>query len=347
MYPPYSTLIYFERLIMKPFFFFLFTVLCCSAHAQYAPQAGLPGSSAISGASSLFVDWATHCSVYRGFMDIGNPSLGYASAGDSSAAIGPSDDNTVSLGDSGVAVLTFAHPIYNGDGPDFAVFENGFRNAADSAQAFLELAFVEVSSDGINYFRFPANSLTPDNVQLGNPDYLNAGYLNNLAGKYVANYGTPFDLEELAGTPGLDVNNITHVRIVDVVGDISGHSSHDSLGRIINDPYPTAFPSGGFDLDAVGLINEMGVTEVKQLPGNVSVTVFPNPATDKLMVAVKGNLPVALTATLTTITGSVLQQCTLTGTGNTIPLAQYPAGMYYLVLHDANGNKWVGKVTKR
>ena len=331
---------------MKAFLFFIFYFLLIAAHAQYAPQAGLPGSTAISASSSVFVGWATQCNIQRGFMNIADPSLGYASSGDSSLALGPADGYAVSLGDSGIAVVTFAHPIYNGDGPDFAVFENGFLNTSNDSQAFLELAFVEVSSDGVNYFRFPATSLTQFNTQLGNPDYLTASNLNNLAGKYIAMYGTPFDLDELSGIPGLDVNNVTLVRMIDVVGDISGHSSHDSAGRVINDPYPTAFPSGGFDLDAVGLINEVGITEVKTLPGNVSVSVFPNPATDKIFVSVKGKMTGVLNVTLTSVTGNILQQRVMPANGSAISVAQYPAGMYYLVLCDANGNKWVEKVTK-
>ena len=332
---------------MKAFLLFIFCFLAFGVYAQYAPQAGLSGSTAISASSSEFVAWATQCTIYRGLMNIADPSLGYASAGDSSLAIGPADDYTVSLGDSGVAVLTFAHPIYNGTGPDFAVFENGFVNPSNDSQAFLELGFVEVSSDGVNYTRFPAVSLTSDNVQITNDSYIYANNLHNLAGSYLAMYGTPFDLEELAGIPGLDINNITHVRIVDVIGDISGHSTYDSTGKAVNDPWPTPFPSCGFDLDAVGVINAVGVNDIKSLANNVSVSVFPNPASDKLFVSVKGQLPEGLNGTLTSITGNVLQQYNLPGDNNVLSVAQYPAGMYYLILCDANGNKWVEKVTKR
>jgi len=261
-------------------------------------------------------------------------------------ATGVPDGYIVNLGDSGIAVLTFASQIIDGPGADFAVFENGFRNTADSSKAFLELAFVEVSSDGVNYFRFPASSLTQFNVQLGNGDYTDAAQLNNLAGKYVATYGTPFDLQELAGTAGLDINNITHVRLIDVVGSVSGHSSHDNSGRIINDPYPTPFPTGGFDLDAVGVIHH-ATTGIAFAKDDIALVVYPNPVTDNLMVSVKGSLPRDLIATLTSVTGNVLQQVTLSQAINTIPLEHYPAGMYYLVLYDANGNKWVEKVTKQ
>ena len=71
----------------------------------------------------------------------------------------------------------------------------------------------------------------------------------NLAGKTLRGFGTPFDLRELAGTPGLDTRRVTHVRIVDVVGD---GSSRDSYGNPIYDPFPT-WGSGGFDLDGVGV----------------------------------------------------------------------------------------------
>jgi hypothetical protein len=53
----------------------------------------------------------------------------------------------------------------------------------------------------------------------------------------------------------LDVNAVQAVRIVDVVGAISPlYATPDSLGNIVNDPWPTAFASGGFDLDGVAVI---------------------------------------------------------------------------------------------
>jgi hypothetical protein len=330
---------------MKRIIFLLFFILPCCSMAQYAPQAGLSGSTAISATSGQFVAWAAGCTISRGYMNIANPSLGYASVGDSSSALGSPDGGIVSLGDSGIANLTFAHPLINGSGPDFAVFENGFRNTADSAQAFLELAFVEVSSDGVNYFRFPPSSLTQINAQLGNGNYIDATNINNLAGKYVATYGTPFDLDELAGTPGLDVNNITHVRIIDVVGDIGAHASRDNSGHVINDPYPTAFASGGFDLDAVGVIHQAyeGVT---LLADNTTVSIYPNPATNNIVISVQGS-PRSLSMTLTTITGMVLSTSSFQGPSGVMAISQYPSGMYYLIISDTNGNKWTEKFVKQ
>src|SRR6185437_9385236 len=131
----------------------------------------------------------------------------------------------------------------------------------------------------------PATSLTQDTLQVSNATYMDARSLHNLAGKYIEGYGTPFDLEELSGTPGLDIDNITHVRIVDVIGSIGEHASLDSTGRKVNDPYPTPFPSCGFDLDAVGAIH-LKTTAVNSIVDNVGITVYPNPTTDKILLSV-------------------------------------------------------------
>lgn len=307
----------------------------------------MPGSTAISATDARFAEWGKQCVVQRGFMDIANPSLGYASAGADSLAAGAPDGYIVSLGDSGVADVTFAHPIIDGPGADFAVFENGFRDASDSSLAFLELAFVEVSSDGINYFRFPSSSLTQTNTQIGNGDYISASQLNNLAGKYIATYGTPFDLGELAGTAGLDLNNVTHVRIIDVVGSIGAHAQQDGGGRVVNDPYPTPFPSCGFDLDAVGVIHESPNAGVINVADNISLNVYPNPAYDNLSVSVKGIIPAGLSASVTSVTGSIIQQFSLEQNVTALNVAAYPAGMYYFVLRDSNGSQWVEKFIKR
>src|SRR6185436_14379894 len=141
---------------------------------------------------------------------------------------------------------TFQNPVYNGPGFDFAVFENGFYTA--SPLAFLEFAFVEVSSDGNNFFRFAATSNIQDTTQVPMTG-VDCSLVNNLAGKYVSGYGTPFDLDELKNTSGLDINNVTHIKLIDVVGTVNdSYATHDQYGHKINDPYPTPFASSGFDL---------------------------------------------------------------------------------------------------
>lgn len=222
------------------------------AQGSFPPAAGQLGTTAIHKDSSVFVGWASNCVVTRGSQDIAVQSSPLVTTGDDYMATGMSGANgTVTLGDGGEAILTFDYPIVNGTGWDFAVFENSFDGQ------FLELAFVEVSSDGINYFRFPATSEIQDTLQtdpFGNTDPTK---INNLAGKYKAQYGTPFDLEELAGTTGLNVDSITHVKIIDVIGTIDdAYATYDQYGNKINDPYPTDFAAGGFDLDAVGVIHQ-------------------------------------------------------------------------------------------
>lgn len=264
------------------------------ANGQFAPAAGIDGSTAIYRDSSAFVAWATGCTINRGYMDIALPDSGLASVGDANSAIGPAGQaGVVSLGDAGVATLTFNNPIYNGPGSDFAVFENGFYT--NNPLAFLEFAFVEVSSDGVNFVRFTATSNIQDSTQIPMTG-VDCALVNNLAGKYTAGYGTPFDLEELKNEPGLDVNHITHVRVVDVVGSIAEqYASRDHLGHKINDPYPTLFASGGFDLDAVGVIHALGVTDVASLSNSKTlVSVYPNPSkAGRVILKVSGSEPTA------------------------------------------------------
>jgi hypothetical protein len=246
-------------------------------NAQFAPAAGYPGSSAFPKDSSIFVEWANACSIQRGYLDIAVPDSGYATVGDGSSAIGMAGQNgVVALGDGGVATLTFASPIFNGPGFDFAVFENGFYT--NSPLAFLEFAFVEVSSDGSNFFRFPATSNIQDTSQMPMTG-VDCALVNNLAGKYVFGYGTPFDLEELKNENGLDVNHITHVRLIDVIGSVNNqYATYDQYGRKINDAYPTPFSSGGFDLDAVGVIHSAAASSAETLELSQSTfRIYPNP----------------------------------------------------------------------
>ena len=81
----------------------------------------------------------------------------------------------------------------------------------------------------------------------------------------------------------LDKNKVTHVRLIDVVGDINpDYASYDSEGHVVNDPWPTPFNSSGFDLDAVGVIHDIAhdVTE-NELE---AIAVYPNPVKDRLIV---------------------------------------------------------------
>lgn len=233
--------------------------------AQFPPSADMEGTTAIAFDDEVFVSWAQSCEVERGWQNIMDESLGKVISGNEINATGQADNSTISLGDAGIALLTFNPPIMDGEGADFAVFENSFNHT------FLELAFVEVSSDGEQFFRFPASSLTTTDEQVNTFGEVEATAIHNLAGKYQGLFGTPFDLAEMDGISGLNTMAITHLRIVDAIGSIDENfASFDAENRVVNDPFPTAFPSGGFDLDAVGVIHQTSTSMGEQKEQQVS-----------------------------------------------------------------------------
>lgn len=241
--------------------FILLALLGCGtlAAGPFAPPADVAGSDAVAADHMGFVQWATGGTLVRGRTDITSATSLVASFGTIADAIGPADAESsnffsvVSLGDGGSATMVFLKPIQDIPGADFAVFENGFQDD------FLELAHVEVSSNGIDFFRFPSVSLTQTSLQVGAFGALDATELHNLAGKYRGGFGVPFDLGEMKGLhPELDTQRITHVRVVDVVGSVNpAFGTRDSLGNLINDPFKTNFSTGGFDLDSVGAFSEL------------------------------------------------------------------------------------------
>ncbi len=227
----------------------------------YAPSANVEVSDAVAAEDPRFLQWANDGVIVRGPTNITSPTSPPASFGAIEDALGPADaeDNdfysVVSLGDGGSATLVFPKPIQDVPGPDIAVFENGFSDS------FLELTHVEVSSDGVNFYRFPSVSLTQTTTQLTGFAALDPTNLHNLAGKYRAGFGTAFDLAELKRLHReLDTQRITHVRVIDVVGSINpALGTRDGRGNLINERFTTDFFSGGFDLDAVGSLSVLPV----------------------------------------------------------------------------------------
>ena len=247
------------------------------ADFPFAPAAEEPGSTAVTMTDPALVAWAEEVVRIR-----------YGEGVDESfrtpeRALGPASGGSydvVSLGRGGEIVVGFSEPIRNGPGPDFAIFENAFSDD------FLELAWVEVSSDGETFVRFPNYSATAEPV--GAFGAVDPAKVHGLAGKYRAGFGTPFDLEALAEAhaaavdgsdpfsgayrshllvtfPGVDLEKIRIIRLIDIPGDGSAESAAgDATGKgfPIYDPYPT-LGSAGFDLDAVGVFHpgEVGSRE--------------------------------------------------------------------------------------
>jgi len=180
-----------------------------------------------------------------------------------------------SLGDGGWMTIAFDQVIVNGAGPDFAVWENGFINVSVPPLGMLwaELMFVEVSSNGSDFARFPSVCQNP--APMGGFDCIDPTYYHNVAGKHAngndgRDEGTPFDLDDLLSDPLvtqglLDLNDIQYVKLIDVVGD---GSTFDSLGNPMWDPYPTPFGTGGADLDAICVLNTVPIPGAVWLLGS-------------------------------------------------------------------------------
>ena len=206
--------------------------------------------------------------------------------------LGPANETYVALGDLDAAAIAggaapgsitvaFRASIFDGPGDDLVVFENAstFFDSHSPDFIFAELAYVEVSSNGVDFARFPSTSLNQEvDASLPDPDLnqlyapfgrdfagVNTTNIDNLAGVHPVvtlpngtrmPTGTPFDLADLANDPlvssgTVDVDSIRYVRLVDIPGD---GSFFDSAGNSILDAWKTV-ESGGFDLDAVGAIH--------------------------------------------------------------------------------------------
>lgn len=262
---------------MKNKILVLSILICKFAFAQFDPQVGFGSKFAISKDSSIIKGWATSCKVTRGWQNYLDTTLGKATVGSEFYGTLAADGQVISLGDSGIAVLQFDNPISDKPGPDFCVFENGFIVNNTKGESHTELAFVEVSSDGINYVRFPSQCLLDSTVQKGNFEGSDVSLIDGLAGKYIMGYGTPFDLNVFANLSSVNIGKITHVRLIDVVGNKdAAYPARDKNGRKIIDPWPTPFAASGFDLDAVGVINQLYNTHIFQAK-DFPFTLFPNP----------------------------------------------------------------------
>jgi len=294
-----------------------------SADAPFAPAAGQAGSTAIYKDSSQFIAWA---SGYQNYIPGSNVDSSWQTPVEALGKAEGTSFDIVSLGRGGQITLTFTNPIKNGSGYDFAVFENSFSDG------FLELGYVEVSSDGIHFVRFHNYSFTLNPV--GGYDTIDPTELYGYASKYKQGYGTPFDLAELAdvyadviaGTdnfsaafrqqminnyPQLDLNNIQYIRLIDIVGD-ELNPSYDSEGFPIYDPYPTV-GSAGLDLDAIGVINQVDPTGD---PQSISFPSIDNQLYSNSSITLDASATSGLPITYTILSGPAsLSGSTLTFTG--------------------------------
>jgi len=171
-----------------------------------------------------------------------------------------------SLGLGGSLTLGFAVTIADGNGADLLVAENPFHVTFN--RTFAEVAFVEVSSNGVDFARFPSAFFGPQ-VEPGAFGTVPVGSYENLTGQTPAALasnptvdpqdlveagGDAFDLSDLQSHPlvlqGLvDLQAITQLRIVDARSGVD----LDSRGVTIRDA-----GAGSADIDAVTVIHHTG-----------------------------------------------------------------------------------------
>lgn len=239
---------------------------------------GEPGEA--NRVNPLFFSWASQTVEYsRSDLGLGfdepSWSLGPVT-GDHFDVVSLGDLNSVQIAGGaqpGHITVALARPIADLPGADLAVFENGFSS---ENLIFGELAFVEVSSNGSDFARFPSRSLNLSPVSTyGTFDATN---VFNLAGKHANGYGvswgTPFDLSQLGSHPlvlagDVDLTTITHVRVVDIPGTGQFFDGHVPPSPIYDPSVTTG--SGGFDLEAIGGISVpvdfAAWVEAKAIPG--------------------------------------------------------------------------------
>ncbi|HEX5036269.1 MAG TPA: hypothetical protein VFX30_03845 [bacterium] len=141
-----------------------------------------------------------------------------------------------SLGVGGEIVLEMTdYVIFDGDGPDFTVFENAFQVGSDPQNTFAEPGIVGVSEDGETFFDFPCNlSGKPYEGCAGIKPAIANSDVNALDPRDPAvSGGDVFDL----GDVGLKTARFVRIR-----------DSELGLG-------PIGPGTRGFDLDAVAIIH--------------------------------------------------------------------------------------------
>ncbi len=177
-------------------------------------------------------------------------------------------DNGVSAPYGGSITLEFTdNVVKNGPGVDFTIFENAFR-LPGTDNYFVEPAVVEVSADGVHFFRFPFD-FVPHYKEDGSLNLYNPlCYFKGFAGVHpvYSNAGSPSPLNpvlsggdsfDLSDIPGANFSSIRFIRITST-GDGWLMDSQGDLVRHANSA-PTWAASGkgnsGFDLDSVVAIN--------------------------------------------------------------------------------------------
>lgn len=250
---------------MKKGMFLVSCLFLCFLLAGGTALAGPYSAEGVTTSDYDFVAWASSVIDYSGYSaSTVENILGEL---DTSLAVGASQ--------GGYIIVEFDTSIINGEGADFAVWENGFEVSGSGGLVYAELGYVSVSTNGTDWVTFPS---VYDDVDSGTPN-IDPTNVYNLAGNYVAYYtsvdeyeGTPFDLDDLLDTEevinGLvDLNDINYIMISDIIGAGEGGTNYDDATYFgyasDNLIYDGISYGGGADWNAIGAIN------VVPIPGAV------------------------------------------------------------------------------
>lgn len=152
----------------------LATIACAQIQKESLQSSGSTNTQAVG--ATAFPDvyvadtvTAAPGNTGSGFYDQSKAINGVRGSGNSGGSL-----DVFSLDNSGAsAFLTLSwagKKIKNGSGADFVVYENAFYASGNPAQRFMDLMFVEVSSDNVNYCGFaPDYTATTETVYSNNP----------------------------------------------------------------------------------------------------------------------------------------------------------------------------------
>lgn len=191
---------------------------------------------------------------------------------------GSGSNDVATLGVSGSLTLEFGNRCVDSAGADLLVCENPFF--VSTGGSFAETLFVEVSTNGVQFARFP-NRYTGPQSQLPSIQGAPLAWYRGFAGlrPVVANVSTnhdpydlvhagadAFDLADLAGDPlvqagTVDLSDIRYVRLL----DINSGNALDSTGTVVWD-CGLDFSSSA-DVDAIVALN----SDANQFPGRPRV----------------------------------------------------------------------------
>ncbi|MEZ5979177.1 MAG: hypothetical protein R3F34_13270 [Planctomycetota bacterium] len=186
--------------------------------------------------------------------------------------------DVVTLGIGGSLTLGFDRTITDGPGADFTVFENAIGVQSEAyLTVYSEVVFVEVSTNGVDWARFPVDYEGP-NATTGQYNGMRWGTYARMAGDVptasnvltngidpfdpVVSGGNAFDLRDLEQDPAVvagkvNLRRIHFVRLVDCENgmwvDVEGETIWDNGGL-----------TGSADIDAVAVLNDTQIVNPHQ-----------------------------------------------------------------------------------